>query len=345
MGIVSGVTLTNAALPRARFSIPQVAGPVVPRERLVERVIGLSGDSGSSIPQDPPVRIVQLNAPPGFGKTTLMSLSASRLLADGRSVAWLSIPPGASVELAWATFESALMNPEAAAGQPVKCLAVDLLPRVAREELGERVARAAAQIPAGMAVFVDDSHELDPAFRDALVAAMAYAPAGVLLVLAGRLPAGVRPEELCPQVAADSIGPMDLLFSVDDTRQLWSQHGTDIAREEAEGLVAATEGWPAALRVLAMWDQCHRKPQAAQALRQGSHSDAQVAVMREPVALSGRESAILRELATTRTLAEIAVSGSVSLNTVKSHVRAIYAKLGVRSRRDAVASAHERKLM
>jgi LuxR family maltose regulon positive regulatory protein len=35
----------------------------------------------------------------------------------------------------------------------------------------------------------------------------------------------------------------------------------------------------------------------------------------------------------------------VSVNTVKTHIRSIYTKLGVSSRRDAVARARERDLL
>jgi LuxR family transcriptional regulator, maltose regulon positive regulatory protein len=44
-------------------------------------------------------------------------------------------------------------------------------------------------------------------------------------------------------------------------------------------------------------------------------------------------------------LDEIATDLTVSVNTVKSHVRSIYVKLGVSSRRMAVYSARERGLL
>ena len=44
-------------------------------------------------------------------------------------------------------------------------------------------------------------------------------------------------------------------------------------------------------------------------------------------------------------LNEIAADLTVSVNTVKSHVRSIYAKLGVSSRRLAVLAAHEHGLL
>ncbi|HEY2205696.1 MAG TPA: LuxR C-terminal-related transcriptional regulator, partial [Pseudonocardia sp.] len=43
-------------------------------------------------------------------------------------------------------------------------------------------------------------------------------------------------------------------------------------------------------------------------------------------------------------LDEIAADLTVSVNTVKSHVRSIYTKLGVSSRRTAVLTAHENGL-
>lgn len=53
-------------------------------------------------------------------------------------------------------------------------------------------------------------------------------------------------------------------------------------------------------------------------------------------ALSGRERDVFQQLQTARTLQEIARELAVSINTVKTHQRAIYRKLGVSSRREAV---------
>lgn len=66
-----------------------------------------------------------------------------------------------------------------------------------------------------------------------------------------------------------------------------------------------------------------------------------------PVAtpLTSRERAVLRLLPTFRSLDEIGADLSVSVNTVKTHVRGIYGKLGVSSRREAVAVARRRGLL
>jgi len=57
--------------------------------------------------------------------------------------------------------------------------------------------------------------------------------------------------------------------------------------------------------------------------------------------LTKREVAILRLLRGTLSLREIGQELSLSRNTIKTHVQAIYRKLGVSTRHDAVARGHE----
>ena len=61
--------------------------------------------------------------------------------------------------------------------------------------------------------------------------------------------------------------------------------------------------------------------------------------------LSPCEHAVLALLSSLQSLEEIAADLTVSVNTVKSHVRSIYSKLGVSSRRSAVLAAHEQGLI
>jgi LuxR family maltose regulon positive regulatory protein len=63
------------------------------------------------------------------------------------------------------------------------------------------------------------------------------------------------------------------------------------------------------------------------------------------VVLTARESDVLARLPSLLNLEEIAGDLAVSVNTVKSHVRSIYDKLGAGTRRSAVLAAHERGLL
>jgi LuxR family maltose regulon positive regulatory protein len=66
---------------------------------------------------------------------------------------------------------------------------------------------------------------------------------------------------------------------------------------------------------------------------------------RQTAILSEREITVLGLLPSMLSLEEIALDLTVSVNTVKSHTRSIYTKLGVSSRRLAVLAAHERGLL
>jgi LuxR family maltose regulon positive regulatory protein len=62
-------------------------------------------------------------------------------------------------------------------------------------------------------------------------------------------------------------------------------------------------------------------------------------------ALTDREQALLTELPSMRTTEEIADTMFVSVNTVKTHLRGIYRKLGVNQRRDAITTARRHGLL
>ena len=61
--------------------------------------------------------------------------------------------------------------------------------------------------------------------------------------------------------------------------------------------------------------------------------------------LTNTEASLLQDLPSLRTIGEIAQARHVSVNTVKTHLRAVYAKLGADSRRAAVREARHRGLL
>jgi LuxR family maltose regulon positive regulatory protein len=74
-------------------------------------------------------------------------------------------------------------------------------------------------------------------------------------------------------------------------------------------------------------------------------ADAAPAADAEGGELTDRELAVLRRLTGAGSAREIAADLYVSHNTVKTQIRAIYRKLGVGTREDAVARARERGLL
>ena len=66
---------------------------------------------------------------------------------------------------------------------------------------------------------------------------------------------------------------------------------------------------------------------------------------RTPLPLTPAEAGLLQELPSLLTIAEIATARGVSVNTVKTHLRTVYRKLEVNSRREAVEVARRRGLV
>ena len=124
------------------------------------------------------------------------------------------------------------------------------------------------------------------------------------------------------------------------------------ALEDALDLVAATGVW------LPVLDQDGRLAPLLQAHRQrGTQHSALAGELSDRLAfhdasdpvvvdeLSPRELAVLRYLPTMLTNREIASELDISVNTIKTHIKSIYLKVGARDRRDAVRLARRAGLL
>ncbi len=120
------------------------------------------------------------------------------------------------------------------------------------------------------------------------------------------------------QTAVDLAAPMDLVRPF-----AFAGHGLRVLLVDQLGGVRDPGAF--VFRCLAARRQAGRRPSAP--------------------GLSAREQDVLSQLISLSNLSEIADELAVSVNTVKSHVRAIYGKLGVSSRRTAVLTALERGLL
>ena len=76
-----------------------------------------------------------------------------------------------------------------------------------------------------------------------------------------------------------------------------------------------------------------------------AHTAGRKAGSTQEAPLTARERRLLRALSGPLTLREIGQELGVSLNTIRTHRRNIYAKLGVASRQEAVAEARKRGLI
>jgi LuxR family maltose regulon positive regulatory protein len=119
-----------------------------------------------------------------------------------------------------------------------------------------------------------------------------------------------------------------------------------VHREQGLGVVAGDEVEEAAMLVKSCPNPGPRIQRLIARARTRSHVAAGPSGRRgDGDELSERELGVLRLLATNLTQREIGKELYVSLNTVKSHTRSIFRKLGVSGREQAVARARELELI
>ena len=125
---------------------------------------------------------------------------------------------------------------------------------------------------------------------------------------------------------------METAYSLLSQAEIWHLQGEDEAAVEVlREARAVVEGCPRPGILGQMLELSEGR------LRRGRRASANG----HPDELTGRELAVLRLLPSELSQREIAGTLYVSLNTIKSHVKSIYRKLGVDSRDDAVSRARE----
>lgn len=207
-----------------------------------------------------------VQAPAGYGKTTLLRNWRKELSDEGKAACFLRCDRD---DNSVAAFLRGLTTSLSAAG-------LDGLPRIDDVSAGPAWKPLLAAIivaidRAGCAVWVmlDDFHEItDPVLRDALSFLLSYAPAGFHLVLSGRRRPFLPLAHLAASGQVRWIRTGDLRFDLAETRQfLQAQVGAELDPFDIEHILEATQGWPAGLRlVVADIARSKRKEDAVAAL-------------------------------------------------------------------------------
>ena len=163
-------------------------------------------------------------------------------------------------------------------------------------------------------------------------------PDVVVMDIRMRRVGGVAATRLLAEAA--SPPPVLVLTTFDDDEALWSAldagaAGFVLKDASAEDLIAATR----AVANGAAWLDPKVAPRVLKAFR--SNVRPRIAQAARIDALTDREHDVLRHMARGETNSEIAAALIVSEPTVKSHVGAIFSKLGVRDRAAAIVFAYD----
>jgi ATP/maltotriose-dependent transcriptional regulator MalT len=356
--------MTLYALPRAaRAEVAKIPLPIdgsgpIPRTRLLERLAVVADD----------VPLVLFTAPAGYGKTTALNQWAA---VDGRWFGRVRLSEADSDPLRLAGLVALALN---------RLVGLDAaVLRSLAAGYGSR-ARALPHLLASLhrrslpgVLVLDDAHELRNVEAIHFIRALAAgAPPGFHVAIASRVHLGLVPPRC--QVPCIQFGPDDLAFTDDEARQVLAGAGVVCSDQEVAALVRRTRSWPAAVYLSALASGASpgehvrvQLPEAAWDGQGGRATDATIHAMDDhratarlsaPLArveshppvigatsLSRAEMRVLQLLPTHLSLSEIGDRLHISRNTVKSHVAAVYRKLGCSTRNEVVVRGRDLGLL
>jgi LuxR family transcriptional regulator, maltose regulon positive regulatory protein len=231
--------------PRPRFDliVSKLRRPP-PRPGIVDRRVLLR-----RLARDDDRPVVSVVAPPGYGKSTVLSQWAER---SRRAFAWVTVEePDNDPKVLLAYVAAALDEIE-----PIDERVFDALASSGSSVPGSVVPRlgsAFAAMSSPVVLVLDDVHVLrDRECRSALSVLADHVPAGSQLVLAGRADPPLRVARLRAEGRILEIGPSDLSLTAGEAAALLDHAGVILSADEAAELHGRTEGWAAGLHIAAL---------------------------------------------------------------------------------------------
>jgi len=226
-------------LVASKLRRPFVRQGTVQRSSLVER---LRQDAGRPV--------VSVVAPPGYGKTTVLSQWAER---NGQAFAWVSVDEGDNDPKVLLTYVAEALN----AVEPIDERVFDALASPGSSVPGSVVPRlgsAFSSMTAPVALVLDDVHALRNRECQAALSVLAdHVPSGSRLALAGRSQPPLRVARLRAEGRILEIGPGDLSLDRDEASLLLHAADVVVGQDDVAQLHRRTEGWPAGLYLAALY--------------------------------------------------------------------------------------------
>ncbi|MBS0461059.1 MAG: hypothetical protein JSS41_01125 [Proteobacteria bacterium] len=223
-----------------KATAPRLPRMVVAREALIGRSASLRG-----------CPLIEIVAPDGFGKTTLLLQWRRRWLKDGARLAWLTADARDHPVRFRRALAYALQN--AAGRVRVEPRSARHTPNMATQEDGYTGLLAQiARMRSDVVLMLDACERLPAAtVRDGLAYLVHNAPSNLYIVLASALPLPWSPT--CePGSLALRIGPDDLRLSPEVSAAVLARHFRDsLDADDAMRLHKACEGWPMGLQLAA----------------------------------------------------------------------------------------------
>ena len=192
-------------------------------------------------------RVVVVVAPPGFGKTTLISQWSAARRTHGERVAWLSVDPEDADSHRFLCYAILALARAGVDMGRLEMFAEQGLAELPTESVLVRLLAAVEAGGVGVTLVLDDYHRLGGGAVDALVGKLVEnAPANLRLVVSSRVLPGFPVTRLCLTGRAIELDGERLRFSDEEIRR--ALDGI-VAENVVETIAAQTEGWPVAVQL------------------------------------------------------------------------------------------------
>jgi LuxR family maltose regulon positive regulatory protein len=224
-------------LLESKLRPPSARPGIVPRRSLVERLLGASAP------------VVCVVAPPGYGKTTLLSQWSER---KRERVAWVSLDRRDNDPVVLLTYiAAALARVEPVDPGPLRALASPGVSVVAT--VVPRLAAAVAGMTRQVTVVLDHLESLENRVCLDAVAELALGlPAGSQLLLASRRPPPLPVALLGGRGQVVEVGVAQLAMDQTEGHALLEVTGSGLSDADMTELVGRAEGWPVGLYLAAL---------------------------------------------------------------------------------------------
>lgn len=225
----------------AKLARPRVPPSFVGRARVHEML-----DRGTERP------LTVISAGAGWGKTLATASWAAAEPAVG-PVAWISLDPSDNEPRAfWAFFVRAVRH---AVVVPADNPLAELAPGLGNESAGlQRLVAGLEQLPTPVVVVLDDFHLIDDASVLEGVASLLRRPLEQLrLVIVTRSDPPIPLHRLRTADELSEIRTRDLAFDETDAVAMLAADKLDVELDDVQLLVRRTEGWPAGMRLAALF--------------------------------------------------------------------------------------------
>ena len=229
-------------LLETKLHVPRWRRGLVARPRLSER---LSRGAESAL--------TLVSAPAGFGKTTLLAEWLAAALADGRSVAWLSLDQRDNDPALFWTYLVAALN-TGVPGVGSGALALLQPPQPPNEAGLVALLNDLDAISNDVVLVLDDYHVIDARdVQDGMAFLLEYLPPQIHLVIASRADPPLPLARLRGRGELAEIRAADLRFTPGEAAAYLNEvMGLVLTAADVAALEGRTEGWIAALQLAAL---------------------------------------------------------------------------------------------